>query len=123
MEYVFLPVQRYLCQRGQVWIDCDAMTVALQCTSVDNRYVSVLLILHFGFVSRTTKCINPFFFVPDIEFARHLACLSKHVTIVLLRQLHDNLHDVESLSSAWRCVRIHNSLLCFAFAGIIFQIR
>ena len=50
MENVFVPIRRYLFEREQVWIDCDSMTVALQCTNVDNRSVLVLTILHGGFV-------------------------------------------------------------------------
>ena len=37
------------------------------------------------------------FLCPNTEFAQDLGCLSKHVPIVLLPQVHDNLHDVESL--------------------------
>ena len=45
----------------EVWIDCDPMTVALQCTNVDNRSMLVLTILHAGSVGRTTEYVNPFF--------------------------------------------------------------
>ena len=31
---------------------------------------------------------------PNSEFAQHVPCVSKRITIVLLRQLHDNLHVV-----------------------------
>ena len=34
VEYVFLPIELYLFQREQVWIDCNSMTMAFQCTNV-----------------------------------------------------------------------------------------
>ena len=61
MEHVFLPIQRYLFQREEAWIDCDTLTVALHCTNVDNRSFLVLTLLHSGFVGRTTECVNPIF--------------------------------------------------------------
>ena len=42
----------------------------------------ILTKLHSGFVNRTTECISPLF-CHHSEFARHLAWLSKHDTIVL----------------------------------------
>ena len=48
------------------------------------------------------------------EFAQHLPCVSKRVTNVLLRQLHDNLRGVESSSNAWMCSRILSPFyVCF----------
>ena len=63
---VFLPIQLYLFQREQVWIDCNSMTVALQCTSVQivpfwSSHCSAL-----G-VGGTTACVNPIFFVPNLS--------------------------------------------------------
>ena len=54
----------------------------------------ITTILHSGSASRMTQCINPIFFVPILNFAQHVPCVSKRITIVLLRQLHDNLHLV-----------------------------
>ena len=50
------------------------MTVALQCTSVDNRFIVILAMLHSGFVGRTTEYVKPSFFVP------YLSASSKRVT-------------------------------------------
>ena len=48
------------------------------------------------------------------EIAQHLPCVSKRVTNVLLRQLHDNLRGVESSSNAWMCSRILSPFyVCF----------
>ena len=68
----------------------------------------ILTILHSGFVSRTTQCINPCFCAPILSFAQHLACLSKHDPTVLLRRIHDNLDVARCSWSAGRCVRIHH---------------
>ena len=44
---------------------CDAMTVALQCNSVDIRSIFLILtLLHSGFVGGPTEYGNPFFLVP-----------------------------------------------------------
>ena len=75
------------------YMDYNTVTVALCSTNVNNRSVLILTIVHSGFVSGTTKFINPLFFVP---FAPHLSCLSKHDPIVLLRQLHDSLYVAEN---------------------------
>ena len=96
--------RRYLFQRKQSWVDCVSMVVALYCTNVDNRFVSILTILHSGVVGRTTGCVNPIFVVPKLsELAQHLACLSKHDPIALPRRIHDNLYVVEFSWNAWRC--------------------
>ena len=59
MESVFLPMQRFLFERELIWIDCDPLTVVLQCTNVNNRSVSALTTLESGLVGRTTECVNP----------------------------------------------------------------
>ena len=63
---------------------------------------------------RTSK---PILHVPNFEFAQHLLWESKHVSIVLLRPLHDNLCVGNFfLWNAWKCLRIHIffSVLLFA---------
>ena len=76
-------------------------------------------------VKRLNASINPTFFVPIFEFAQHLPCVSKHMTIVLLRQLHDNLHFVLRRTFV-KCLEMlpnSQSLLCCACAKIIFLSR
>ena len=109
-------------KKEQVWIDCNPMTGALYCTNVNNRFVLVLVKLHFGFVVTTTECVNQIFFVPRFEFAQSLPWVSKHVSIVLLRQLHDNLRVVRYSWSAENAFEF-TILLCFALAGSTFQSR
>ena len=45
----------------------DPVAVALQTTSVDNRSILILTILHAGFVRGTTEYVNPFFVVPILS--------------------------------------------------------
>ena len=75
MESVFLPMQRFLFERELIWIDCDALTVVLQCTNVNNRSVSALTTLESGLVGRTTECVNPipFLVIKNFQFSTVLA--------------------------------------------------
>ena len=73
------------------------MTVALYCTSEEKRSIVVLTILLFWVCQQNVRLRQSTFLCPTSEFAQHLACLSRHDPIVLLRQLHGNLHDPESL--------------------------
>ena len=81
-------------------MDCHTVTVALCCTNADDCYVLVLTILHSRFVNRTTECVNPMFFVPIFEFDQNLPTVSKHVPVVLLRQLHDKLRVLETFANS-----------------------
>ena len=83
------------------WTDSGTMTVALYCTNVSNRSVLILAMLHSGNVGRTTGYVNRIFFVSIVQFAQHLPCVSKHVTIVLPRRIDDNLQVLEPSPSAW----------------------
>ena len=90
-----------LSKKKKGWTDSGTMTVALYCTNVSNRSVLILAILHSGNVGRTTGCFNRIFFVSIVQFAQHLPCVSKHVTIVLPRRIDDNLQVLEPSPSAW----------------------
>ena len=81
----------------RVWIDYNNMTVALYCTNEENRSILVLTILLFWVCQQNVRLRQSTFLCPTSEFARHLACLSRHDPTVVLRQLHDNLHDLEYL--------------------------
>ena len=63
------------------------------------------------------------FLCPNSGFAEHLARLSKHDPIVLLRQLHDKLHFEEFLGKCLEMLSNSQPFLCCAFAGINFQTR
>ena len=117
MEYVFLPLQRHLFQREPVWIDCGTMTVSLFYTSVDNRSVMFLTILHSGFVGRLTESAHLMFFVPIFSiFQECHNVLPSYCSV-------DNLYVVGSSWSAWKLLTNSHSLLCCASAGINFQTR
>ena len=78
MEYVILPSQRYLIQREQVWIDCDPMTVALRCTTVDHRSTLILTILHSGLsVGRLRTSINFSVFQPPASSKSVKTCVHR----------------------------------------------
>ena len=119
MECVFLPIHRYLFQGEQIWLDCALLTVALQCTSADNRYVLVLSIRRSGFVGRTTECVNPIFFAPSSASSMSV----KNVTNVLLRQLHDHLRVVKYLWNAWTCLWIHEPCCVLLLLGLFLHFR
>ena len=62
VEFVFLTIQRYLLQKKKVGL----ILAPWLCPS-SARSVLILTVLHSGFVSRTTNCINPLFFAPILS--------------------------------------------------------
>ena len=75
-------------------IDSGTMTVSLYCTNVIILPFWILATLHSVIVRERLSASIHFSCSQKTEFAQH--CLSNHDPIVLLRQLHDNLNDVES---------------------------
>ena len=76
-------------------------TVIVALRECRSSFHAVLTTLHSGLIGGTTECMKQICLCSNLEYTRHLSKVTKHVPMVLLRQLHDTLRVAKSSWVAW----------------------